>query len=81
MPAANRDYMRDRPGAPLESLLGLTGWIYLAGAASGGAWFVWKSIRLVQDPGPIAAFVNFKASLLQLGLLLIAAILDRLLLV
>ncbi len=56
------------------------GWIYLVGAAGGGAWFILKSVRLVQDPGPIAAFVNFKASLLQLGLLLLAAILDRALL-
>ena len=56
------------------------GWIYLIGAAAGGAWFVLASIKLVLRPGPQAAMVNFKASLLQLGLLLLAAILDRALL-
>jgi protoheme IX farnesyltransferase len=56
------------------------GWIYLAGAALGGAYFVAKSVALVRHPGPKAAMVNFKASLLQLGLLQIAAVADRLLL-
>ncbi len=56
------------------------GWIYLAGAISGGAWFILASIKLVLRPGPLAAMANFKASLLQLGLLLLAAILDRALL-
>ena len=53
------------------------GWIYLAGAIGGGGWFIVKSIELVRRPGPPAAMANFKASLLQLGLLLTAAILDR----
>ena len=56
------------------------GWIYLLGAALGGAYFVAKSLELVRHPGPSAAMVNFKASLLQLGLLQIAAVADRLLL-
>ena len=54
--------------------------IYLAGAALGGGWFIVASLRLVREPGPKAAMVNFKASLLQLGVLLLAAILDRALL-
>ena len=53
------------------------GWIYLAGAVVGGGYFVVKSIHLVRDPGPRAAMGNFFASLLQLGLLLLAAIIDR----
>ncbi len=53
------------------------GWIYLLGAVSGGGWFIIKSIALVRRPGPAAAMANFKASLLQLGLLLTAAILDQ----
>ena len=53
------------------------GWIYLLGAATGGAWFIVASLRLVWRPGPTAAMSNFKASLLQLSLLLFAAILDR----
>jgi protoheme IX farnesyltransferase len=52
--------------------------IYLAGALIGGGLFVVKSLELVRDPGPRAAMVNFRASLLQLGLLQTAAILDRL---
>ena len=60
----------------LPAFYGL-GWIYLLGAASGGAWFLVTSLRLVQRPGPTAAMANFKASLLQLTLLLLAAILDR----
>jgi protoheme IX farnesyltransferase len=50
--------------------------IYLAGALIGGAFFLKRSIDLVADPGPTAAARNFSASLLQLGLLLLAAIID-----
>jgi protoheme IX farnesyltransferase len=56
------------------------GWIYLAGAVAGGGYFVLKSVRLAKNPGPKAAMVNFFASLVQLGLLLFAAILDRVIL-
>ncbi len=63
----------------LPAALGM-GWIYLAGAAFGGAYFIHKSVGLVMDPGPKAAMANFFASLVQLGLLLFAAIADRLIL-
>ena len=63
----------------LPAWLGM-GWIYLAGAALGGAYFVQKSVRLVREPGPKAAMANFFASLVQLSLLLFAAIADRLIL-
>jgi protoheme IX farnesyltransferase len=52
------------------------GWIYLLGAATGGSWFAWTSIRLARNPSPAAAMRNFHASLLQLTVLLSAAILD-----
>lgn len=52
------------------------GWIYLAGAAVGGALFIKRSIELMRDPGPKRAMTNFHASLIQLGLLLLAAIVD-----
>jgi heme o synthase len=55
-------------------------WIYLAGAVTGGAIFVAKSIELVRAPGRRAAMVNFHASLIQLALLQIGAIGDRLIL-
>jgi protoheme IX farnesyltransferase len=52
------------------------GWIYLLGAAAGGGLFVWTSIGLARHPSPKTAMTNFHASLLQLTLLLVAAILD-----
>lgn len=52
------------------------GWIYLMGAMVGGGYFVWRSVELVREPGPPRAMANFFASLLQLTLLLSAAILD-----
>ena len=55
------------------------GWIYLLGAALGGARFVWTSVGLVRHPSAGKAMVNFHASLVQLTLLLSGAILDGLL--
>jgi len=52
------------------------GWIYLTGALLGGALFVRRSLALYRAPGRQAAMANFRASLVQLGLLLIAAIMD-----
>lgn len=52
------------------------GWIYLIGALAGGAVFTVKSVALVRSPGTRAAAANFKASLLQLSLLLVAALAD-----
>ena len=56
------------------------GWIYLVCAAAGGVLFVERSIALVRDPGPGRASQNFRASLLQLTLLQLGAVLDRLIL-
>jgi heme o synthase len=56
------------------------GWIYGIAALVGGAWFVKTSIDLLRRPGRPAAFANFKASLLQLSLLLVGAMLDAALL-
>lgn len=52
------------------------GGIYLIGAIAGGSYFILKSVELVRDPGPRAAMANFKASFVQLGLLLVGAIID-----
>ena len=57
------------------AFLGL-GRIYLGGALVGGAWFLATSWQLVRNPGPKTAMSNFHASLGQLSLLLVAAILD-----
>ena len=54
--------------------------IYLAGAIAGGAYFVHASWKLTQKPERVLAWRTFAASIVQLGLLLTAAILDRLIL-
>ncbi|HTS52459.1 MAG TPA: heme o synthase [Burkholderiales bacterium] len=59
----------------VPAFLGL-GRIYLAGAALGGAWFLMTSLRLARRPGPKTAMINFHASLGQLTLLLVCAMLD-----
>ena len=51
-------------------------WIYLAGAAGGGAYFIYYNYRMIQDPSPRVAMKSFFASLLQLILLLAGAVLD-----
>lgn len=52
------------------------GWIYLVGAGVGGALFLYKNVQLLRDPSEKMARANFHASLIQLTLLLTAAILD-----
>jgi protoheme IX farnesyltransferase len=63
----------------VPAMVGLS-WLYAITAAASGAYFLWTSIALVRDPGRRTAMVNFHASLLQLTLLLSAAIADALLL-
>jgi protoheme IX farnesyltransferase len=53
------------------------GWVYLAGALTGGLLFSATSIMLVLQPTKRRAIRNFLASLLQLLLLLTGAMLDR----
>ncbi|MDH4283740.1 MAG: heme o synthase [Gallionellaceae bacterium] len=52
------------------------GWIYFAGAAAGGAYFLSKSLKLARTPSRPNAMSCFHASLMQLTLLLVSAILD-----
>jgi protoheme IX farnesyltransferase len=52
------------------------GWVYLAGAVTGGLYFLATSARLAREPGPATAAANFKASLIQLSLLLVGAMVD-----
>jgi heme o synthase len=59
----------------LPALYG-AGPVYVAGAAIGGAYFIAKSVALVRTPDRATAMRNFHASLLQLSLLLVAAIVD-----
>ncbi len=52
------------------------GWVYLLGALSGGAYFIYKNLQMVQQPFPKVAMGSFFASLVQLVLLLLGAIID-----
>lgn len=52
------------------------GWIYFAGAAIGGTYFLVKSAKLARIPSRATAMSCFHASLMQLTLLLVAAMLD-----
>lgn len=52
------------------------GLIYGIGAAAGGGYFVWKSVKLYRDPSNANAMGNFFASLAQLGLLVAGALLS-----
>ncbi len=52
------------------------GWIYFVGAAAGGAYFVRSAWRLVRQPSVPQGWRVFASSIVQLGLLLTAAILD-----
>jgi protoheme IX farnesyltransferase len=52
--------------------------IYLAGAVLGGGYFIGKSWSFVRRPDRAAALANFRASLIQLTLLQMGAIIDRL---
>ena len=55
-------------------------WIYGAGAIAGGTFFVHACLRLVRNPERGIAWRAFAASIVQLGILMLGAILDRLLL-
>lgn len=52
------------------------GYIYLAGAVAGGGLFISRSVALARNPSVKTARSNFHASLVQLGVLLTAAIVD-----
>ena len=55
-------------------------WLYLAGAVSGGGYFIYQNYKMILQPTAKVAMKSFFASLLQLVLLLIGAVLDVLLL-
>jgi protoheme IX farnesyltransferase len=52
------------------------GGVYVACAVAGGAYFLYRSVMLVREPTQKNAIRNFLASLLQLSLLLVGAIVD-----
>ena len=50
--------------------------IYLAGALIGGGYFLYRNVQMLRDPAPKKAMNSFFASLVQLVVLLIFAVLD-----
>lgn len=56
------------------------GWIYLLGTVAGGAYFVRETVRLHLKPGIPQAWRCFASSIAQLGLMLVTAIADRIIL-
>jgi protoheme IX farnesyltransferase len=55
---------------------GSLGPVYLGGALVGGIYFLVHNLRLVRDPTPELAWMNFKASMVYLTVLLSAVTLD-----
>ena len=51
-------------------------WIYLVAAAGGGGFFIYHNCLMIRDPSPRVAMKSFFASLAQLVLLLVGAVLD-----
>ncbi|NOZ11861.1 MAG: protoheme IX farnesyltransferase [Gammaproteobacteria bacterium] len=52
------------------------GWVYLSCAVVGGGYFILRNIELVLQPTKEKARVNFFASIIQLSLVLVGAIID-----
>jgi protoheme IX farnesyltransferase len=59
----------------MPALYGL-GWVYLAAAIAGGTYFLATCVALVRNPGRGTARASFRASLVQLSLVLFGAIAD-----
>lgn len=51
-------------------------WLYLAGALTGGGYFLYRNYQMILDPSPKIAMKSFSASLVQLVFLLTGAVLD-----
>jgi len=52
------------------------GWLYLLGAMAGGGYFIYRSLLLVRNPSTANGMRAFFASLVQLTVLLVFAVLD-----
>jgi protoheme IX farnesyltransferase len=62
--------------ASLAPALFSLGWIYLCAALAGGGYLLWTSASLLLDPTRARAMTNFHASLVQLSVVLLGAMLD-----
>ena len=62
----------------LRFLCGM-GWIWVLAAAAGGGFLICHNIRMIRDPSARVAMQSFFASLAQLVILLLSAVVDVLL--
>jgi protoheme IX farnesyltransferase len=62
--------------ASLAPALFSLGWIYLCAALAGGGYLLWTSASLLLEPTRARAMTNFHASLVQLSVVLLGAMLD-----
>lgn len=60
----------------LPVIYGYHGAVYFASALLAGAYFIYWNVRLIRDPSKEIAWKNFKTSMLYLGVLFIAVIVD-----
>lgn len=56
--------------------MGYSGWVYMAGAAFAGAYFLFWNFRLLKRPEKAVAWKNFKVSMFYLGILFVSVIID-----
>jgi heme O synthase-like polyprenyltransferase len=56
-------------------------WVYLTFAIIGGFYFLYHSIQLMIKKTPVQAKKTFFASIIQLGLLLVGAMMDAIIFV
>ncbi|MBF0092914.1 MAG: protoheme IX farnesyltransferase [Alphaproteobacteria bacterium] len=61
----------------LPVAFGQLGWVYGAGAAMIGAWFLWLNWRLIKEPTREVARINFFASMQYLMGIFIAVLVDK----
>lgn len=57
--------------------VGLSGWVYLVGAATLGLWFVWQSARFAFDKSNAVAKSVLRVSIIYLPLLFLLAVLNK----
>ncbi|MBI5643225.1 MAG: protoheme IX farnesyltransferase [Deltaproteobacteria bacterium] len=56
--------------------MGYSGWIYLVAAIAVGVYFIFWNIKLLRNPAKDIAWKNFKISMMYLGVLFTAVIVD-----
>mgnify|MGYP001811868044 CR=1 FL=1 len=61
----------------LPFAIGMSGWLYLAGAAALGAGFIYWAVTLLLNKNPRAPMATFRYSIVYLGLLFVVLLVDH----